>query len=84
MKRLAPWMICPDCNGDGHHAKALGEINVDEWEDDELEHYFAGGYDNVCGTCRGAGKVREDYDPDAGKPWWANDPEALAERRMGA
>jgi hypothetical protein len=82
--RLGKWIICPDCGGDGHHARHLGVINRDEWEDEEFEHYMHGDYDRICDNCGGGGKVREGAEPARRQPWWVNDPEAMAERRMGA
>jgi hypothetical protein len=57
------WAICQDCQGEGHHAKHIGEITSDqwnhEWDEDERESYLRGGYDTRCDTCDGSGKVRE-------------------------
>lgn len=63
------WIICPDCSGDGHHAKHLGDFTMSEFEDcfddpDDREAYFGGAYDRTCSTCGGTGKIRED-DEDA-------------------
>lgn len=56
----APWMICDACGGEGHR-DTLGVINPEEWDEDELENYFAGGYDKSCDVCGGSGKVRDEY-----------------------
>lgn len=77
------WIICPDCDGEGHNARHLGEINRDEWDDEEFERYMDGGYDKQCTTCGGAGKIRKGDKPKR-KRSWMDDPESIAERRMGA
>lgn len=83
-RKQRPWIICPECRGDGHHAQHMGEINTDEWEPEELERYFDGEYDRTCDHCGGAGKVRKGDAPVRKKPWWVDDPIARAERAMGA
>ena len=64
---MSKWHICPTCSGDGKHSIALGVINRDEWDDEELSDYFAGNYDSICETCQGSGKVTaaqlENYAP---------------------
>ena len=64
---MSKWHICPTCSGEGSHSIALGVIDVNEWDSDELSDYFAGGYDSPCETCKGSGKVTaqqlEDYEP---------------------
>jgi len=60
MAAKSPWMICPHCDGDGHHSRRLGEINREEWDEEDFERYLEGAYDAQCEVCRGAGKVRED------------------------
>ena len=64
---MSNWHICPTCDGDGKHSISLGVINTDEWSEDELSDYFAGGYDSTCETCKGSGKITaaqlEDYEP---------------------
>jgi DnaJ-class molecular chaperone len=58
-----PWVICGRCNGDGSHSHRLGAISAEEmahdWDEEEQERYFAGGYDETCEECDGTGKVRE-------------------------
>lgn len=56
------WMICPICNGDGKHSRALGVVNPDDFSPDEWDEYMRGGYDSNCGTCGGDGKVRDNPD----------------------
>ena len=82
--RQAPWVICPECDGDGHHARAMGEINREEWDEEDFDHYMAGGYDSACDECGGSGKVREGAEPVRAKPWYETCPIARAERAMGA
>ena len=57
-RRGSTWAICDECQGEGHHARGLGEVNLDEWEEEEVERYYAGVYDRSCEDCRGTGKVR--------------------------
>lgn len=56
------WAICPECEGDGSHAKHLGVINREDWDEEEFEDYMAGYYDRPCACCNGTGKVRGDTD----------------------
>jgi hypothetical protein len=56
----APWVICDECDGDGH-VNMMGVINPEEWDDDELDGYFAGRYDKACPACGGSGKRRDEY-----------------------
>ena len=56
----AKWCICSNCNGDGAHSKRLGVINTEDWDDEALEAYKNGAYDEACEVCAGTGKVRED------------------------
>ena len=51
------WCICSNCDGNGSHAKALGIINTQEWDSDDLDKYMQGAYDSRCEVCDGAGKV---------------------------
>lgn len=58
-----PWVICSRCNGDGSHSHRLGAISAEQmahdWDEEEQERYFAGGYDESCEVCEGTGKVRK-------------------------
>ena len=36
------WRICSNCDGNGSHAKALGIINTQEWDSDDLDNYMQG------------------------------------------
>lgn len=56
----APWMICPHCEGDGHHSMHLGVIDRDEWDEEDFDRYLEGVYDRECEVCHGSGKVRAD------------------------
>lgn len=58
----AQWFICTECNGDGHHAKHIGAMTWDEFnerfdDEDSQAAYFAGDYDRRCDKCDGTGKV---------------------------
>lgn len=60
----SPWIICPTCDGEGHHSRHLGSFTMSEFNecfDDEesREGYFSGRYDQSCNTCQGTGKIRE-------------------------
>lgn len=71
-KDTSAWMICPVCEGEGHHAKELGSFTMSEFHecfDDEesRERYFAGEYDKVCNVCHGSGKIRESQLEDVEK-----------------
>lgn len=64
MTDRSPWIICPTCSGDGHHAKHLGSFTHNEFNDyfeDEEDRaaYFKGEYDRMCQTCQGLGRLRE-------------------------
>ena len=48
---------CPDCNGEGKHSQHLGVINPEDWDDEDLDHYFAGHYDRTCRRCKGGGTL---------------------------
>lgn len=48
---------CPDCRGQGKHSQHLGVISHEEWEEEELERYFAGHYDRTCRCCGGWGTL---------------------------
>lgn len=60
----AAWEICDMCAGDGKHSRAveadgggLTASELAEWDHEEVETYFAGGYDRTCEDCHGSGKV---------------------------
>lgn len=59
----SPWMICPDCGGDGHHSKHLGAFTQEDvdrdWDPEPWQGYLRGEYDKTCDTCGGSGKIRE-------------------------
>lgn len=58
----SPWIICPDCSGEGKHSRHLGSFTSEDierdWDPDDWEDYLQGGYDRQCDVCRGSGKVR--------------------------
>lgn len=96
-EQKAPWIICEECSGEGT-VNMLGVINPEEWDEDELEGYFAGQYDKQCPTCKGRGSMRDEYPRQVslcgrdGEPYYytkysADDEsykENHAERMMGA
>lgn len=58
-----PWMICPECEGEGRSSAYLGSFTQEEFEEtfddaESQEAYFSGAYDKPCKPCRGTGKVR--------------------------
>lgn len=58
-----PWVICPTCEGDGHHSRHLGSYTQSEFyeafdDEESRQMYFNGGYDKTCHTCEGSGKIR--------------------------
>jgi hypothetical protein len=58
----AEWIICDECNGEGHNAKHLGAFTADEFNecfdtDEDRAAYFSGHYDQTCEACGGSGKV---------------------------
>lgn len=57
-----PWVVCPDCNGEGKHTLHGIAIPMDEfqneWHPDEQEAYLRGDYDTVCPTCNGRTTIK--------------------------
>ena len=49
--------VCSVCNGRGQFVNPNidrnGISDMDEWDDEERDDYFSGGYDVVCGYCGG-------------------------------
>jgi uncharacterized Fe-S cluster protein YjdI len=56
---MSKWELCCNCDGEGKHSNALGVIDTQEWDGDDLDLYMNGGYDATCEFCRGTGKVLE-------------------------
>lgn len=94
----AHYIVCPTCNGHGHHFRSDLDENhlLDMMEEDcdyeGIESYHRGSFDQVCEQCDGARVVLEPTLPE-----WAdeliyqwNREESMsrviqaAERRMGA
>ncbi len=56
-------IVCPDCNGDGHHFRRdldetiLFRSMQDDGDYEGLESYYSGQYDVVCIECNGANVV---------------------------
>ena len=48
---------CWACDGAGKHSQHLGVISPSEWDEEDLQHYFAGGYDRNCRRCWGQGTL---------------------------
>ena len=89
------WEICGNCRGSGGTSNHLGVINREEFDEDELEDYFNGGYDKTCEDCKGSGKVhvldRDSLNPEQSRFIDRRDREKAdmeaeieSERRMGA
>jgi len=67
LERLLPtrWTVCPRCRGEGTHliaglegvAFTMTEFN-EAFDPEEQDRYFHGGYDTVCGDCKGRTTVR--------------------------
>ena len=59
----SPWMICPECHGEGKSSAYLGSFTQEDierdWSPDDWEDYCAGAYDRPCDVCGGSGKIRE-------------------------
>lgn len=94
------WEICYECDGEGKHSHAIDGNGITssewaEWDDEDRETYFRGGYDTTCEVCRGSGKI-EIVDEERLSPevleYWHEYQRDLAEaeacermeRRMGA
>jgi hypothetical protein len=58
MKLPTKWAICPDCGGEGGSSAHLGVLTTGDWEQEELDDYFAGHYDRSCSPCDGTGKLK--------------------------
>jgi hypothetical protein len=50
-ERQGLWLQCDNCNGTGKHSQHMGVISTEDWEDEDLDRYFAGDYDKPC-ACR--------------------------------
>jgi len=94
------YRVCDVCEGKGSHvnpsidANGLSAEDLREWDDEDRERYFSGGYDITCRGCGGK-RVKLCPNPAKGSPeekWldeWQRDEadyQAIcrAERRMGA
>ena len=94
----AHYIVCPTCNGHGHHFRSdLDEnhlLNMMEEDGDYegIESYHRGRFDQVCDTCEGQRVVlKYDLPEWADKlvyEWWMEESLSRrisdAERRMGA
>lgn len=59
MSQQGKWIICPICDGEGKHSRALGVVDPNDFAPDEWDEYMRGGYDSQCAVCEGEGKVRD-------------------------
>lgn len=71
----AIWVICEACRGEGRSSAHLGDVTEWlRWEDEETrEDYVQGRYDEPCGECSGAGKIKvadEAHLTDAQRALW--------------
>lgn len=59
----SPWMICPECSGEGKSSAYLGAFTREDiercWDPDDWQDYLEGAYDRPCTVCGGTGKIRE-------------------------
>ena len=59
------YVVCHECNGHGTHFRidldenALYESMVDDGDDDGIESYYRGSFDEVCSCCNGKRVVDE-------------------------
>lgn len=61
-KVLPPWIICPDCEGEGKHVHedlSVWTASDREENPDGFDDMMRGHYDVKCERCQGSGKVRE-------------------------
>jgi len=49
--------LCPVCDGDRVSSAYLGEISMEENDEEWLEAYFNGRFDRTCEECEGKGYV---------------------------
>ena len=53
------WEVCGSCHGRGSYvnpsidAHGITQSEMEEWDHDEEERYFSGGYDITCEECKG-------------------------------
>ena len=94
-------VVCPECGGEGRHVRrdlddsAMVDSMREDGDDEGLQAYFGGAFDEICRECTGKNVVLA---PDADSvPKWAQEAiddwnqsedetrrESEAERRMGA
>lgn len=59
----SPWIICPECSGEGKSSAYLGSFTREDierdWDPDDWQEYLDGAYDRPCNVCRGTGKLRQ-------------------------
>lgn len=58
-----PWVVCPDCDGEGKHvlhgAALTGEDIEEAGGDDFIEDMLDGVYDTACETCNGRTTIKK-------------------------
>ena len=54
-------MKCKKCRGTGGHSARLGVINTDQVDDEWIEDYISGKFDEVCYECNGTGSVKKHH-----------------------
>lgn len=90
----APFVVCPECRGEGHFGPGFvwtsAEIEQEDPEEfEDMQRALRGGqFDVPCETCKGARVVRaHDEDGYTAEQAWRDEcewrAEAAAERRMG-
>ena len=55
-------VVCPTCRGNGHHFRS--DLDEEDGDEEEMEHYRRGGYDQTCQDCKGR-NVLDQVDWDA-------------------
>lgn len=62
-------VVCQSCRGNGHHFRSdldenrMIELIMEDGDDEEMDHYRRGGYDQTCQECKGRNVVDQvDWD----------------------
>lgn len=56
-------VVCESCRGNGHHFRSdldenrMIELIEEDGDEEEMEHYRRGGYDQTCHECKGRNVV---------------------------
>lgn len=92
------YVVCSTCNGHGSHFRSdLDENNLvqmmyEDGDEDGIDSYYSGAYDQVCSSCNGNRVIAEPHLPEwANKllcDWYESEMKyrsiCRAEQRMGA